>query len=206
MENGVNTRTYGPTTWCGPELTLGEGLTAAGETIYLVKCAFAMTALGPTPGPWNEWGLQAAELYAILRFRIDRACAAARASGLTPRIRGIFMMQGESDATDAAQASAYGELLAMLVHGIRRDLVRAGLAVAAEPIPFVIGAIDPLLPASHFPFVPTVREAQRQVAIATPRCAWVETLRFGLRSDGVHFDTAGVMALGAAMAVAFGGI
>lgn len=203
MENGVNTHTYSPTSWCGPELTLGDGLANASGTVYVLKCAFAMTALGPTPGDWNEWGFAAAELYAILRFRIDRAAVAVRAAGLVPRMRGIFMMQGESDATDLRQASLYAVLLQDLVAGMRNDLVAAGLADATAPIPFVLGAVDARLPTALFPCTPTVRLAQRNTVRSLPRTALVETSTFGLRSDGVHFDTLGVQQLGAAMAAAF---
>ena len=203
MENGVNTHTYSPTSWCGPELTLGEGLADAHGTVHLVKCAFAMTALGPTPGPWNEWGFAAAELYAILRFRIGRAAVAVRAQGLVPRVRGIFMMQGESDATDLRQAGRYAVLLQDLIGGMRNDLVAAGLADAAAPIPFVLGAVDARLPTAFFPYTATVRQAQRETVGLLPSTALVQTSTFGLRSDGVHFDTLGVQQLGVAMAAAF---
>lgn len=203
MGDGDNTHTYGNAAWCGPELTLGNGLATAGGTVHLVKCAFAMTALGPTPGPWNEWGIATGEIYAILRFRIDRACAAARTHGLRPRIRGIFMMQGESDATNELQSLVYRTLLTELVIGMRQDLIHAELADNGAPIPFVIGAIDSRLPSIHFPFVARVRKAQRDVARDTIRCGLVDTTGFGLRSDGIHFDTAGVMSLGTAMAMNF---
>ena len=44
------------------------------------------------------------------------------------------------------------------------------------------------------------RDAQRVVAQTLPACAVVETRGLSLQSDGVHFDTAGVMALGEAFA------
>lgn len=202
MQNGVNTHTYSPTTWCGPELTLGRGLAATRGTVHLVKCAFAMTALGPTPGPWNEWGIDAAELYAILRFRIDRAATALRAQGLVPRVRGVFLMQGESDATDVRWANLYPALLRDLVLGMRADLVAADLAETTAPIPFVLGAIDARLPPTVFPHVRAIRAAQR-ATMQLPRVDCVETSTLGLMPDAVHFDTLGVQQLGAAMAAAF---
>ena len=94
-------------------------------------------------------------------------------------------------------------LLQDLIGGMRNDLVAAGLADAAAPIPFVLGAVDARLPTAFFPYTATVRQAQRETVGLLPSTALVQTSTFGLRSDGVHFDTLGVQQLGVAMAAAF---
>ncbi|MFY9344663.1 MAG: sialate O-acetylesterase [Planctomycetota bacterium] len=201
LHEGVNTRTASPASWCGPELALARGLTAKGRTVWLVKLALGATALGPTPGPWNEWGVEAGELYAVLMFRVAAACNALRQQGLAPRVRGICMMQGESDATDADQAAGYRPRLLQLVDRMRADLLAAGDA-GAEPVPFVLGLIHRELPASFFPFVARVRAAQAAVVAARPAVRAVETSGLSLLDDGVHLSTAGVVQLGELFAAA----
>ena len=201
MQHGVNTRSYGPSLWCGPELTLATAIAERVGTVYVVKFALPATALGATPGPWNEWGADADELYRILLVRIDNAAARLRADGLLPRVTGIVMMQGESDATDAALAAGYRANLTQLVRKFRGELVGRGLG-DAEPVPFVCGAISRSLPASSFPFVDQVRNAQFAVAAELPRCLCVDTRGLLMQSDGVHFDTAAALELGRRLAAA----
>lgn len=198
---GVNNRTFSPPIWCGPEMSLARALTADGRVVYLVKFAVAQTALGATPGPWNEWGVEAGELYALLQASIANACRALRADGLEPRVRGICMMQGESDATAPQWAEGYQALLDALVRRCRGDLL-AGELTDGRPVPFVIGLIDEELPASWFPFVGAVRAAQQAVAAALPRCATVDATGLAVNHDRVHFSAAGVVALGQRFAAA----
>jgi hypothetical protein len=200
MEHGVNTRSYGLAGWCGPELTLAADLAGHDRTVYLVKFAWPATALGFTPGPWNEWGAPAQELYAIMQFRLASACAALRVQGLEPRVRGIFMMQGESDALQLGLATAYRQNLEQLIGTFRLDLLRAGL-VAAPEVPFVLGGLPDLH--AGFTFAAQVRAAQASVVAALPRCAMIETRRFTMLADRVHFDAAGCLRLGAEFAAAW---
>lgn len=198
---GVNGRTLTAPDWCGPELTLARSLTANGDTIHLVKVAVGQTALGPTPGPANEWDADSGELYAILQTAITNACADLRTRGLTPRVRGICMMQGESDATDASWARGYRARLGTLVRRFRNDLLQAQLA-ADDAVPFVIGRIDRNLPADVFPFTALVRDAQAGTAGEHPACAAIDTSGLPMLADLTHFDTAGVIALGERFAAA----
>jgi hypothetical protein len=201
MQHGVNTRSYGPASWCGPELTLATAIAERVGTVYVVKFALPATALGATAGPWNEWGADAGELYRILLARIDAAASRLRADGLQPRVSGIAMMQGESDAIDAALAATYRANLMQLVRKFRGELAGRGLG-DTEPVPFVCGAISRLLPASTFPFVDQVRDAQFAVAAELPRCLCVDTRGLLMQADGVHFDTAAALELGRRLAAA----
>lgn len=202
MEHGVNTRSYGPPDWCGPELALGHALTGSGDVVYLLKVAAPGTTLGPTVGPWNEWGAHAGELYAVLMFRLTSACARLRADGLVPRVRAVCMMQGESDAMTGPLARAYGENLTALVAKLRSDLRAAHLVAADEPAPFVVGRIHGALPRPSFPGLDLVREAQRVAMRASERAACVDTDALTHGPDGVHLDAAGVCELGRRFAAA----
>lgn len=200
LQHGANAQIYGAAASCGPELTLGTEL-GRSAPIWLIKFTAPATALGSTPGPWNEWGADAQELYAILLFRIERAAARLRANGMVPVVRGIAMMQGESDAMQAELASAYEANLRTLVLRFRADLAAADLTGGAT-VPFAIGQISPLLPASFMPFVGQVRAAQADVAGSMPACPLIDTADLPLLADGGHFATPGVMELGRRMAAA----
>ncbi len=198
IEHGVNTRSYTPAGFGGPELSLAAGLAGHERTVYLIKFAWPATALGFTAGPWNEWGASAQELYAIMQFRLGSACAALRAQGQEPRVRGIFMMQGESDALQASLANTYRQNLAELIHAFREDLVVAGNAVAA--VPFVVGGLPDLH--AGFTFTAQVRAAQAAVAAALPGCAFVDTRRYSMLPDRAHFDMGGCISMGSDFAAA----
>jgi hypothetical protein len=205
IEAGANNATLPAAARFGPELGLVDALADAGRMTWLVKFAAGATSLGPTPGPFNEWGVGAGELYAELVRRIGNACAAARQLGLRPRVRGICMMQGESDALDPALAARYHDLLSELVVQLRNDVDLAGTDSGQVP-PFVLGLVDPALAATGFPAVQAVRAAQQAVVGELPGCAAVETAAFELQPDGVHFSANGVLALGRAFAGALTGI
>ena len=195
IEHGVNTRSYGPAAWCGPELTLAHALTTTGRVLYLLKVAAPGATLGPSPGPWSEWNPGAGELYAVLLHRLDAAADALRAQGLRPHVGALCMMQGESDATDARLARTYRDNLAALFAALQRDLHQRGLAGAVPPA-VALGLVHPRLSAAAFPFVDEVRRAQHAAALALPRGVVVETADLTFRPDGVHFDLAGVTTLG----------
>ncbi|MBL8723950.1 MAG: hypothetical protein JNK49_07885 [Planctomycetes bacterium] len=198
---GVNNTTAALPRSCGPELTLLDRLAGAGAAVYLLKCAVGQTSLGPNPGPWNEWGPGAGELYALLLQQLDAGLAALRGDRLAPRVRGICMMQGESDALSAAAAAGYGPRLQTLLDRLRADLRARHVAFVADT-PFVVGLVDAGLPAAVFPGTAAVRAAQCAVVDASPRCDGIETTGMPRQADQVHLDTAGVMQLGAAFAAA----
>lgn len=201
VQAGVNNTTLAQPTRCGPELTLLDELAGTGPAVYLLKFAVGQTSLGPNPGPWNEWGPDAGELYGELLRRFDSAIAALRQDGLQPRLRGVCMMQGENDALSTAAAQAYGTRLTTLVTRLRTDLAQRAVGAGPE-LPFVLGLIDRLLPPAVFPGTPAVRDAQAAIADTIPACAAVETSGLPRQADRVHLDTTGVLALGRTFAAA----
>ncbi|MCA8973531.1 MAG: hypothetical protein KDC98_02365 [Planctomycetes bacterium] len=196
---GVNNTTLHNPNWCGPEMTLAEALTGGGNVVYLFKFAVGQTSLGPTPGPWNEWGAAANELYFEMMRRFDNARLALEAARLRPRVRGICMMQGENDAFDEALAVQYQPLLQTLVQQMRTDLAQRGVTETFA-VPFVIGLINRDLIPTGFRFVDTVRAAQNAVIAAATGLAAVETTGLPMKQDNVHFATDGQMTLGKRMA------
>ena len=195
LEAGVNNTLFAGGLWAGPEMGIGETMAAAGRPLWLVKFGLYATSLGPSPGPWSEWGAHAGELYPELLRRIDNAAAAARALGLLPNVRLVCMMQGESDALDARLAASYSRYLDQFVQQLRIDLAARNLD-GDTVVPFRIGLVSPHLVAAGFPHIPEVRVAQQQVAATLPACMVIETSGLPLQPDGVHFSLPGVLQLG----------
>lgn len=179
----------------GPEVGFCIAANSATAPIWLVKCAVSQSSLGPMPGPWNEWGPAAGELYPELLRRIDAAAKGIRSIGLEPRVRLICMMQGETDAIDATSAAAYGARLVDLLQSLRADLAARQL-IGSSTVAFRVGLVSPLLPPQVFSYSDLVRAGQRSTAATLAHCEVVETGSLELHADLVHFAAAGLLSLG----------
>lgn len=192
---GVNNMLVPGTPRVGPEMGMVDALPATAQPLWLVKCAVWQSSLGPTPGPLNEWGPQAGELYPEMLRRIDNACAGAIALGMIPRVHLVAMMQGEADALDPTLAAAYATNLQHLITQLRNDLGARNLAPMGEPF-FRAGLINPALLEVGFIATPVVRAAQQATAAIVPNCDVVETRGIELMQDRVHFALGGSRVLG----------
>ena len=101
--------------------------------------------------------------------------------------------QGESDTGSATSADNYQANLTNLIARVRGDLF------GGRPLPFVIGSLSN----SQYGNITTpgsgpykVRQAQEAVAAADPTVGIVITDGYGVRSDVIHFDHNGQVALG----------
>ena len=200
VEAGYNNQLFPLVPRVGPEMGMAEAAALLPSPTWLVKFAVAQSSLGPTPGPWSEWGAAAGELLPELLRRITVASAALRSVGLVPNVRLVAMMQGESDALDPALAQAYAGHLADLVVALRAELATRGL-VGADPVQFRFGLVAPHLEQLGFVATAAVRAAQQAVAASLPDCATVETAALALQPDQVHFALGGLLALGRAFLV-----
>lgn len=192
---GVNNMLVPGMPTVGPEIGLTQAMGADTQPLWLVKCAVWASSLGPTPGPLNEWGPQAGELYPEMLRRIDAACVGVAALGLVPRVRLVAMMQGESDALDPLLAAAYATNLQHLLTQLRADLGARGVAPLTGPH-FRLGLIHPSLVDAGFGHVQVVRAAQMATAAIVTGCDLVETRGMDLMPDRVHLSLAGSLALG----------
>lgn len=200
LEGGYNNQLFPLVPRVGPEMGMAEAAALLPSPTWLVKFAVAQSSLGPTPGPWSEWGAAAGELLPELLRRISVASAALRSVGLVPNVRLVAMMQGETDALDPALAQAYAGHLADLVVALRAELATRGL-VGADPVQFRFGLVAPHLEQLGFVATAAVRAAQQAVAASLPDCATVETAALALQPDQVHFALGGLLALGRAFLV-----
>lgn len=195
VEAGHNTSMVMNAPFFGAEI--GMALAAAGRPrpLWLVKAARSPSTLGPSPGPFSEWGAPAGELYSELLARLARAAGELRRLGYAPRVRLIAMMQGESDAAALPLAHDYGSHLEHLLTQLRSDLRELGLADAELPW-LRLGLVNRHLVRLGFVGAPLVRAAQTTVAGLLARSDTVETSTLELLPDGLHFAASGLLNLG----------
>lgn len=133
------------------------------------------------------------------------ALGALRDSGKDPKVIGIVWVQGEADAKQAVAAGRYPANLRLL-----RARLSADLGIPEPPL-----AYAQVLPAAEgmprFPSRDLLRRRMAELdalsghADATPGFRMARTDGFGCLPDRVHFDRAGQLSLGAALADALPG-
>jgi hypothetical protein len=107
-------------------------------------------------------------------------------------VDGMIWMQGESDASTAGYGAAYDANLTAFIADVR-------LTLGLPRLPFVIGRIGQ--PDLHGDAgYAAVRAAQGAVAARDPWTGLIDTDGFSLKSDNLHFDGPGQMAMGYAFA------
>ncbi|MGH8528308.1 MAG: sialate O-acetylesterase [Nevskiales bacterium] len=185
----------GLTSGFGPEIMLGRTLADSLEPeVAIVKLAINATSLATD---WNP--STPGSLYDQLVDIVNAALAALTAAGDTGVVSGLFWMQGEWDAQNSADASAYQANLTNFIQRLRSDF-------PSPSLPFVFGRLNDRIDQSccfSFPFLDTVRLAQEGVASTVANTAIVNTDDLPLNSDLVHFQADGQLSLGQRFATAF---
>ncbi len=195
----------------GPEIGMGHILAdAIDDEVVIVKVAVGGTPLALTAGAL-DWNIDSTdEQYDKLISNVNEATAQLVAEGKRVELRGVFWMQGETDAVSSgggqvvypqpATADAYQENLSRLIQQTREDLDTAQL-------PFFVGQIKVGNGISYdstifgtYDFTPTVQAAQAAVAAADPRTYLIDTSDFALQNDHLHFNQSGQLDLGRAFA------
>ncbi len=125
---------------------------------------------------WTE----GADLYGELLLRIREI------RGMYPgaEVKGLFWIQGESDAAGTVVAKLYKSRMKAMIEGLRRDLDLPDLK-------FFIATIF-----SPFPYNASVVADQLAIADEDPNAWAVSTEHLGMRNDWVHLDGAGAYNLG----------
>ncbi|MCK5897196.1 MAG: sialate O-acetylesterase [Cocleimonas sp.] len=110
------------------------------------------------------------------------------------KFAGILWMQGETDARYSSSARTYSRNLVQFVRALRRELRSPSLA-------FFMGQVDP--PITAFPYREMVRKAQKNSIAGIRNSRLISTKGLKKRSDNLHYNTAGQIALGLRFAGAF---
>ena len=158
-----------------------------------VKVAENSTSLATDWNPDNP-----NSFYAQLRSVVGDALLARVPGEGLPEVAGFFWMQGEADAQQPALAGVYYANLRRLILQVRTDF-------SAGRLPFVIGRIRVNDPATELGSV-LVRTAEDQAAKSTPNVRTVSTDDLTRIADRLHFDSAGLIALGSRFADAYVGL
>ena len=120
------------------------------------------------------------------------AALAAAHPNATIELVAFVWMQGESDADNDAGANAYQANLAAFISDVR--------ATYGASLPFLISRLSAGQTAINATRLATVCAAQDAVAAADPLTGILDTDSFGMKSDNLHFDGAGQMAMGSGFA------
>lgn len=114
----------------GPEIGLARYLYHAGDDdLLVVKVAISGSSLAV------DWSARSEDLKMLIT-RVQAAEAWATDHAWSPTIGGFYWMQGESDATNRADAASYRTNLKQFIANVRHDLP------LKSTTPFVIGQID----------------------------------------------------------------
>lgn len=184
MRPGVNTGGgSGQPAW-GPEVAFAnrwlvdnpEGVLRIGK-ISAGGTGLAQDAAAPDWSPDSR-----REMYDFARMTAHRMQAQTGARRLD-----VFIMQGETDAADPAKAAAYEQNLRAFITRARTEFVPG----APMPVRFVLGQVR-----DATPYAARVRSAQAAADRDDPDVASVDTNGFTTR-DGIHFDAAAQLRLGA---------
>jgi hypothetical protein len=189
MAKDLNARQYGNFSdsagGFGPEIGFARTLRAKDQRpLAIVKAAFSGTAMARD---WNPADSGAGgSCYRALVSEARAAISAAKARGLTPHLRALLWVQGESDADEQA-APRYTEALGRMIAALRKDL--------DAPQLIVLLAVNTHFGNGQNPFMPKIVEAQRALAAKDSRCAYVDTSAATI-ANKFHFDTGGMLEVG----------
>lgn len=184
----------------GPEIRLGHMLAdlyhdEPGTRVAIIKYARGATNLAVN---WKAGGTATTAgdgaQYLLFQETVNQGMAllAAAYPMATLDLQSMVWMQGESDAMDNSWAAAYQTNLTGFIADVR--------ATYGAGLPFVIGRLSTTQTYFDATRLNQVRAAQDAVAAADPRTAIIYTETFGLRSDNIHFNTNGQLAMGDAFA------
>jgi hypothetical protein len=171
----------------GPEIGLARELRAKeGRLLAIVKAAFSGTSMAQD---WNHADPgDGGSCYRALVAETKAAIAAAKARGVTLRLRALVWVQGESDS-NVKDAPNYERALGDMIAALRKDL--------CAPQLIALLGVNTRFGNDKNPFVPKIIEAQQALAAKDKRCAYVDTVGAEtLLPSRTHFTTAGTLDVG----------
>ena len=199
LQQGVNQSYSNPTTQFGPEMGIAykyKDETPSGTpSLYIIKVPMGNTFLKPYGNGYFFWDPNTAQgIFDTNMIGVTRtAFNQIKTAGYTPNVLGVYWLQGENDAIFQNYADEYQARLTDLIAQTRTQLGFANL-------PFAIGKI-----VSPEAGTNTIRAAEAAVVAADSHACLVNLDDLTLNVDGVHFDAASQMTMGARVWNAFKG-
>ena len=201
---GTNQTLITPASLFGPEIGTALRREAdGGKNLYIVKTAEGSTYLAPSSvgAPVTaalSWSPTEAASNSLIHNALTRDLADIEQdllnNGIGPRLRAVFWMQGEQDATttlaapDSATHQAYLQALYNCITGF------SGYATVA----MIVGRIRDQDPSFNATALAAVRAGQAAFVAANSGCTLIDTDSFPLQADNVHYTGAGMKSLGTA--------
>jgi len=170
----------------GPEITFGRTVADAfpERNFALIKYAVGGTNLH------TDWDPATGPRYAAFRSTVASGLAALQSGGNETRIVGMLWTQGERDAKTNRTGAQYEADLVEFVADVR---TRYG-----ADLPFFLSRLSSgqtNIPAGQ---LAEIRAGQGDFASGDPHAWMIDTDPFALKSDALHFDSAGLQSLGQA--------
>lgn len=188
-----NTTKYGmQTTLHGPEVNFAyQWNQAAGTSIHVFKHAVVGTLGNTRVSTLPIWNKTAAEIYPVMLAELAALEAEIVSDGDTANYVGLFWIQGESDV-GANNALDYLANLKTFIADVRADL-------DTPTLPLHIVRLHDNFSTANQVRANAVRAAQWQAVtdLADPNVTLIDTDAFSVGGDEIHFDDAGIHALGA---------
>ncbi len=184
----------------GPEITLGDSLdriyrAEAGTKIAIIKYANGGTNLF---SDWQAGGDNTTSGdgpdYVVFQQTVTSGLSAlsTRFPNATIHYGGMLWVQGESDTINSSVSNAYEANLREFIADIR--------ATYGENLAFFVSRLSTAQTRLEAADLAIVRDAQDTVAEEDSRNFLLDTDSFGMKSDDLHFDSAGQQAIGRAAA------
>jgi hypothetical protein len=195
----------------GPEVGLSRVLSMAfpDRTIGLIKHArggsrLAAKELSYPSGCWHPGtGPDDPKIggeYRLFYDAVREALAALERQGWSPRIAGMFWVQGEADACSTTAGAQYAANLSHFIRRVREDFNAPGMPfIYARVLPYDSGRQGLSLVQAAMDHI----DQDSGHADAVPGAYMVRTDGLGVREDNVHFNTQGQLGLSVRLGQAF---
>jgi iduronate 2-sulfatase len=178
---GISGAATFPSTNFGPEVSFGRTLAdnTTGRKVAIIKVSRGGESLSSAWDPSDGFKGDKGYIYKAFETVVPQAIQALQAAGHSVEIRGMIWHHGSADV-----ASSYESNLREFIQVVRDDLGYSNL-------PFIIGEL-----AGDAGNRPALRAIQANVAATTGFSGFIPSEGLELKSDGIHFTTAGVIELG----------
>jgi hypothetical protein len=175
----------------GPEITFGRTIADAlpGESFALIKHGSSGTSLA------GDWDPTSGGTYTAFRNTVTNGLAVLADAGHTTEIVGMLWTQGERDAKTGRTTAQYQADLDEFIADVR---TRYGAG-----LPFFLSRLSALQTDMTPTQLGEIRTAQDNVAALDASAYLIDTDGMGIKTDNLHFDASGQMALGEAFGEAY---
>ncbi|MGE9296293.1 MAG: sialate O-acetylesterase [Puniceicoccales bacterium] len=176
----------------GPEITMARNLVDKGYRVAVIKVSDGGRSLDVD---WNSttYGIWWKNWLSEVNFALSEL----ERMGYIVRLRGFLWLQGETDASNAGRAANYEDNFIDLLANVNAQLTAWGYDVST------MERVCALIRTQSGAHAETVRDAQITVMDASADACWFDTDDLSMQPDNLHYDAAGIQAIGVRFAEPF---